>query len=361
MNQPWRARATIDLTALKNNVKVIKRLAGGAKIAGVVKADAYGHGVDHIVPVIKSVVDYLAVATISEAIQCRHLDEKISIIVLSEFFDESQIPLFVEFDLQPVVYTQLQLSWLRSQTSAIRIWLKYDSGMNRLGFDRNEIQAAIKIVETDSRFLSFGLMSHLGCADEADNQLTLQQIERCTALHSETTATLSVANSAAIAQYPQSHFDLVRSGLMMYGCSPNYTFSSAYWQLESVMQLHSRVFSIKVVRAGENIGYGASFTATKEMRIAVIGFGYADGYPRLASNRGYIAINGRNAPIVGKISMDTMTVDIKECGDVNVGDIVELWGVSIDVNQVAEWAETIPYEVLRGVSSRVERKSINHR
>jgi alanine racemase len=360
MIRTWRTRALIDLSALRQNVKVIRKLAGDARVYAVVKADAYGHGIDNIVPAICHSVDGFAVATLEEGIRCRKYAENNAIMVLSEFSEPEQIDIFRQYQLQPVIHRERQARWVgESEGLSSGVWIKIDSGMNRLGISPENVTAIINMLRRSMKVKKLGLMSHLASADEMDSDQTPRQCERFLEYASGHQGEVSIANSAALIGWPQTRLDIVRPGLMLYGISPSQNQSALELGLRPVMQLESRLIAVKEISAGDAVGYGASWTASKPTKIGVAGFGYADGYPRRISNRGSVIVRDRSAPVIGKVSMDMMTLDLTGCGEVQEGDIAELWGPKLGVEIVAGWADTIPYELLCSVSPRVPRIPIN--
>ncbi|MGB5707168.1 MAG: alanine racemase [Arenicellales bacterium] len=360
MIRTWRTRALIDLSALRQNVKVIRKLAGDARVYAVVKADAYGHGINNIVPAICHSVDGFAVATLEEGIRCRKYAENNAIMVLSEFSEPEQIDIFRQYQLQPVIHREQQARWVgESEGLSSGVWIKIESGMNRLGISPENVTAIINILRRSMKVKKLGLMSHLASADEMDSDQTPRQCERFLEYASGHPGEVSIANSAALIGWPQTRLDIVRPGLMLYGISPSQHQSALELGLRPVMQLESRLIAVKEISAGDAVGYGASWKASKSTKIGVAGFGYADGYPRRISNRGSVIVRDRSAPVIGKVSMDMMTLDLTGCGEVQEGDIAELWGPKLGVEIVAGWADTIPYELLCSVSPRVPRIPIN--
>ena len=356
----WRARALIDLTALRNNISVAKRFADKSIVYAVVKANAYGHGVEHIAPVLQHQVDGLAVATLGEGVACRAYAPSAPLIVLSEFNDPDQLPVFDQYNLQIVIHHSAQIAWLQQyRGNKLRCWLKIDSGMNRLGVAPNEVASVVPVLEQCENIELSGFFSHLASADNPEDPKTGQQLHRFLDCVGSFDGLKSIANSAGLVNWPTTHLDLVRPGLLMFGASPLVQKNAHQLELEPVMSFETRLISVKQIGQGQGVGYGASWSATRPTRIGIAGSGYADGYPRSVSNRGFVMINGNRAPIVGQISMDMMTLDLSACPDSRVGDTVQLWGPQLPVETVARWADTIPYELLCRVSSRVPRVSIN--
>lgn len=360
MSRTWRTRALIDLSALRHNVKVIRELAGEARVYAVVKADAYGHGINNVVPAIRDSVDGFAVATLEEGIRCRKSAINNAIMVLSEFSGPEQIDDFRQYQLQPVIHREQQARWVcESEGLSSGVWLKIDSGMNRLGISPENVTEIVNMLSRSINVKQLGLMSHLASADEMDSDQTQQQYERFLQCASGHPGEVSIANSAALVGWPRTQLDIVRPGLMLYGISPSQNQSALELGLRPVMQLESRLIAVKDISTGDAVGYGASWIASKPTKIGIAGFGYADGYPRCISNRGSVIVRDRRAPVIGKVSMDMMTLDLTGCGEVQEGDIAQLWGPQLGVEIVAGWADTIPYELLCSVSPRVPRIQIN--
>ena len=344
-----RVVANIDLGALRRNLALISSLAPNSKVLGVVKADAYGHGIKQIVASLAA-CDALAVARIEEAILLREAGYLRPIVLLSGVLDSDELVLAQTNRLDIVVHQDFQIELLAHLTGGnkIRVWAKFDSGMHRLGF-ANDFAAKVAQLESYEAVDSVVTMTHFASADELNNDFSVDQLNRFDAACHQLSHPQSVANSAAILRYPQSHRDWIRPGLLMYGISPSRDIP---FQGEPVMTLTSVVIAVNEVLAGERVGYGQVWTAPKNTRLAVISIGYGDGYPRHAKQGTPIMINGKRYPIVGRVSMDLTTIDIGE-DDINVGDVAEIWGKSLAVADVAENAGTIAYELLLNLTSRV--------
>lgn len=353
MSEYQRAWALIDASALRHNVTYIRSLVDDARVYAVVKANAYGHTLEHIVPTIDGLVDGFAVATLDEGIQLRSLNGQLPVIVLSELNSSSQLKKFIKYNLQPVVHKEIQLQWITDSISVPGIvWLKVDSGMHRLGIAPEDTDRLFRQLADAGNTVC--LMSHMASADEITNNQNVEQIERFASLSLGYKTTRSLANSAALVAHPPSRLDLVRPGLLLYGVSP-FDQQTDNLPLRAVMQLEARLIAIKPVQPGDKVGYGGTCTINRRGRIGVVGFGYADGYPRSVSTDAYVLVNGQKAPLAGRVSMDMLTIDLSDCEDVKEGDMVQLWGSGLSVARVAEWANTIPYELLCRVSTRVPR------
>ena len=360
MDKAWRTRALIDLSALRHNVIIVRSLASDARIFAVVKADAYGHGINNVVPAISKEVEGFAVATVEEGIRCRKFADNAPIMVLSEFSSPEQLEAFCKYRLQPVVHRKEQADWMSaSDRLPDRVWLKFDSGMNRLGIAPEQVPDIVARLSESFDLQKIGLMSHLASADDMECDQTQRQIALFAKYTANHPGDVSLANSAGVVSWPQAKRGIVRPGLMLYGVSPTAAQSGTGLGLQPVMQLETRLIAVKTVDKGGAVGYGGSWIANQPTRIGVAGFGYADGYPRCISNRGAVMVNGRRAPVIGKVSMDMMTIDLSDCCNAVEGDIVQLWGSALSVDIVAHWAQTIAYELLCAVSPRVPRIIVN--
>ena len=357
----WRARAFIDLDALRHNIKQIRRTANSSKILAVVKADGYGHGLQAITRAIYQDVDGFAVATLAEGIACRDSQKLKPVVVLSEFWQEAQLQDFQEYELQPVIHSFQQIDWLKSYSGKpLIVWIKFDTGMNRLGIDADRLSQAYTIIRALPNIKEVKIISHLANADMDNDQYTDTQLGKFLSVSANLECEKSLANSAGVMRYPDSHMTWVRPGLMLYGASPFYPLYDISNDLKPVMHLQSRLIAVKSVDKDQPVGYGGVYRTRRPSRIAMIGFGYGDGYPRMLSENACVLIHGNRAPIIGRISMDMITVDVTDCDCVSVGDEATLWGHDLRVEEVASWANTIPYELLCKVTTRIPRILINH-
>jgi alanine racemase len=348
-------KAVIHLDAILHNLSQIRRMAPASRIMAVVKADAYGHG---IVPVARYLtgVDAFAVACIEEAIELREGGIDAPIVLLEGFFEANELPLIEQYQLQTVIHHWQQLKLL--QTARIQqpmiVWLKLDSEMNRLGFAAEEYLLAYQQLRELPCVKEIRLMTHFACADDIQSPKTQQQLKLFGQLTAQLRGQRSAANSAAVLAWPESHFEWVRPGLMLYGCSPLADCTGDKHRLQPAMTLESRIISVKTVKAGQSVGYGAYWVAPRDTRLAIVAIGYGDGYPRHAVNGTPVWINGRLCPMAGRVSMDMIAVDLGAEAQDQVGDRVVLWGPELPVEIVAQHADTIPYTLLCGVTTRVK-------
>jgi len=326
----------------------------------VIKADAYGHGFDTVCEAVHDQVDAFAVATIAEGIQCRNIQKHKPVVVLSEFWQQSQLHYFQQFQLQAVVHSPQQVDWIcQYRGEPLSVWIKVDSGMNRLGIEPDTVEDTFNRINGLDSIKTVRLMSHLANADDIDDGFTDIQLS----IFREATDTIlcerSLANSAGVMRWPETHLSWIRPGLMLYGASPcnQRTDSPTVSKIElmPVMQLQARLIAIKTVESDQAVGYGGAFRTRRKSRIGIVGLGYGDGYPRLDDSRACVLIGGHRAPVIGMVSMDMITIDITDLDSVNVGDEVLLWGHGLSVDEVARWAGTIPYELLCKITSRIPR------
>ena len=342
------AVAHIRLNAFRHNYRVAKQLHGGKALA-VVKANAYGHGAVQCAQAICDEADGFAVACLEEALQLRNAGIKNPILLLEGFFEANELPEIVANNLWIVIHAQWQIEILLTAKLAkpVNIWLKMDSGMHRIGLPPTEYAQAFMRLAGHTNVEKVVCISHFANADNISSAHTKQQIE----LFKQTVQTLgateiSLANSAAILGWPQSHKNWSRPGIMLYGADPLYTADS---KLRAVMQLTAQIISIRKIATGESIGYGSLFTAARDTIIGVVACGYADGYPRSASNGAPAAVDGNMTRVIGRVSMDMLFVDLTDVPQAKIGSTVELWGDQVLANDVAKAAGTIAYELFCNV------------
>ncbi|MDP5192056.1 alanine racemase [Rheinheimera baltica] len=356
-----RPQAIIDLNALSHNYQQVKQLAPNSKVLAVLKANAYGHGMLAVAQALKH-ADALGVARIDEALALRAGGITKPIVLLEGFFHADELQQVVASNLQLVIHHREQAEALLAAVldAPVRVWLKVDSGMHRLGIYPHEFAELYQRLQQSPNVQGpMRLMTHFASSDELQNPATLKQLQLFQQTLQGAPGELSLANSAAVLNWPQSHGDWVRPGLMLYGVSPMAAQCSADHQLQPVMTLCSSVIAVREVSAGDAVGYGGSWIAAHNTRLAVVAIGYGDGYPRGAGNNADVLINGKCHPIVGRVSMDMITVDIGTA-PVAVGDKVVLWGADLPVEELARRVDTIPYELLCNITSRVQFSYIRH-
>jgi alanine racemase len=349
-------RAIIDTTALRNNLQRVKACAPYQHIMAVIKANAYGHGAIKVANILEPDVEAFAVSSFEEALQLREAGIIKPIVLLEGFFHPDELPVIAKQGLHIVIHTPFQLEHLvrADLEPPINIWLKVDTGMHRLGFAPNDIEPIYKYLKQCPQIAQpIRLMSHLACADERNNPATQAQTQIFLALARHLEVEASLSNSAGILGWPHTHADWVRPGIMLYGVSPFNDSIAKEEGLHPVMQLQSALISVKRVRQGEGIGYGATWQCPQTMPIGVIAIGYGDGYPRHAPSGTPVLVNGRRVPLVGRVSMDMITVDLRSQPNARVGDPVVLWGKNLPAEEIATLSGTIAYELFCHISSRV--------
>lgn len=355
-----RPMAQIDTSALLHNFTRIRQVAPQSKVLAVLKANAYGHGLLEVAAVLKEAGAF-GVARIDEALLLRAGGIVKPIVLLEGFFHADELPQIVASNLQVVVHHPSQVEALLSAEldAPVHVWLKIDSGMHRLGIEPDEFSETFQRLSQSPNVLKpIRLMTHFACADEPDNPATVAQLALFNRTVAGCSGEISIANSASVLAWPHSHGDWIRPGLALYGVSPMDKGRAEQHQLKAVMTFSSSVIAVRKVRRGEAVGYGGSWIAPEDTRLAVVAIGYGDGYPRNAPCGTPVLINGRRFPIVGRVSMDMTTVDI---GDAVVehGAQVTLWGPDLPVEEIAEQVQTIPYELLCNITSRVQFKYLS--
>jgi alanine racemase len=348
----------IDLDALRHNYRLARSLAGNGQCLPIIKANAYGHGAVGIAKALETLAPAFGVACIEEAQELRSAGIKAPILLLEGPLSADEIIAASQQNYWLTVETPAQAHAViaASLPTPLNIWLKVDTGMHRLGLAPEEVQAVYRQLRgSDNVAMDIVLATHLACADELDNDFSLQQIERFKGAVAGIDAQLSIANSPGLLGWPQSMAQWNRPGYMLYGNSPFSVAHPQADQLKPVMTLQSAVISVRNIVAGEAVGYSSCWRAARPSRIATIAVGYGDGYPRSAPNDTPVLIGGQRARLVGRVSMDMITVDVTDLSEVKVGDAAILWGPGLTANEVAQWAGTIGYELLTRMPSRPPR------
>ncbi|WP_350582246.1 alanine racemase [Pseudomonas sp. HY2-MNA-CIBAN-0224] len=340
------ARALIDLQALRHNYQLASEVTG-AKALAVIKADAYGHGAVRCAQALEAEADGFAVACIEEALELRAAGIRAPILLLEGFFEADELPLIVEHDFWCVVHSLWQLDAIEQATLAkpIQVWLKLDTGMHRVGLHPSEYKSAYQRLQASGKVAKIVLMSHFARADELDSLRSVEQVAVFLAARDDLSAEVSLRNSPAILGWPSVPSDWVRPGLMLYGATPFEQDHPLAARLQPVMTVESKVICVRELPAGEPVGYGAKFITPKPMRIGVVAMGYADGYPRHAPTGTPVLVAGQRSQLLGRVSMDMLCIDLTDVPEAGLGSTVELWGKNILASELAEKAETIPYQI----------------
>ncbi|OYT95208.1 MAG: alanine racemase [Pseudomonas sp. PGPPP3] len=340
------AQALIDLAALRHNYQLARQCSGGKALA-VVKADAYGHGAVVCAQALQAEADGFAVACIEEALELRAAGITQPILLLEGFFEASELALIDQHQLWCVVHSLWQLDAIEQArlSRPLRVWLKLDSGMHRVGLFPEQYQAAYQRLQASGKVDKIVLMSHFARADELECTRTEEQLAVFNAAREGLQAEVSLRNSPAILGWPQVPSDWVRPGIMLYGATPFEQAQTLAAQLKPVMTLQSKIISVRELPAGEPVGYAARFVAERPTRVGVVAMGYADGYPRHAPTGTPVAVDGQLTRIIGRVSMDMLTVDLTDLPQAGLGSRVELWGAQVLASDVAAQAQTIPYQI----------------
>lgn len=354
--------ASIDVDALKHNLSQARKLAPDSKVMAVLKANAYGHGLLTCSHALKD-ADSFGLLDLSDAIALRNEGFKHPICLLEGFFSQDELSLIAENELEAVIHSDWQIDVLENISPELKlnVWLKIDTGMNRLGFTPDQFKSALKRLSTLKCIRNISLMSHLANADQRNDPMTQRQLNEFLSI-SENLSNLmrSLANSAALLGHPDCHLDWVRPGIMLYGSSPLTDATASSLNLLPVMSLNSEIISIKDCKKDDVVGYGGSWRCPEDMRVGVVACGYGDGYPRSAPSGMPVIVAGKQTQLIGRVSMDMITVDLRGIDAATQASPVELWGRNLPVDAVAEKVGTISYELLCGVTERVVRQESHH-
>lgn len=354
------ATVYIDSEALQYNLNRVKQLAPTAKIVSMVKANAYGHGVKDCLAALSS-TDAFGVACLEEALEIRVLGFQQPITLIEGIFSLDEMPIVLDNQLELMIHHQQQLDWLRLYKDqyiqkGLKVWVKLNSGMNRLGFKVAEIIEVIHSLQAEG--FTCVLAMHFANADvdhhplnELQKQQFLQVKEACSPILA------SCCNSAAIFKWPELNFDFVRPGIMLYGASPFADQSAHDLDIRPVMTFTAEIIALNHIQAGESVGYGSTFVSDQEMDIAIVSIGYGDGYPRAYLKQNYVSIHGQATRVIGRVAMDMIAIDVTGL-NAPIGTVVELWGKNRLVDEVATANGTIGYELLCRMTGRPKRKKI---
>lgn len=344
----------IDLAALRHNLLRVYEFAPGRSVIAMVKANAYGHGVVAIAQALER-AEALGVASLEEGIKLREAGIKQPIVLVEGLFYADEVAEAAKHDFTLVVHHLPHVEMLENAKlkHAFPIWLKIDTGMHRLGINPQEFPSIYERLSNSPNIKKpIGLMTHFGEADAKDSDATSQQIKFFNEITKQVNGPRSLANSAGILAWPDALGDCVRPGLMLYGASPFSHLMGLDHDLKPVMTLWSRLIAINSVKKGSKVGYGGTWTAAQDSLIGVVGVGYGDGYPQFAKNGTPVLVNGATCPLVGRVSMDMLTVDLSKQMHAKIGDPVVLWGEGLPVELVARHSHTSAYEILTRMTPR---------
>lgn len=348
--------ATIDGGALRHNLAVVRRIAPASKILAVIKANAYGHGLVNVAKALAG-ADALGVARIIEGQMLRDAGITSTILLLEGVFSQEELQQAATSSFELVVHEFKQIAILEQAAGAhsFTVWLKLNTGMNRLGFTAGEFQEALQRLKACAAVGQIRMMTHLAGAEEPGGSSARQQIEKFLMLTSGTSLERSIANSAGIISWPEARTQWVRPGLMLYGISPIPGQTGAELGLQPAMTLSTQLIAVRRVAQGEGVGYNAVWKAPRDAVIGIAAVGYGDGYARNVRSGATVLVKGREAQVAGRVSMDMTAIDLTDIPDVSVGDTVVMWGQGAPTERVAPFADTIPYELVCGITQRVTR------
>lgn len=356
-------QALINITALRHNYSIAQQLSGEGRFITIVKANAYGHGAVLIAEALADRAEAFGVSCIEEAVELRTAGITQPILLLEGAFSADEVLTASEQNFWLLSGNRQQIDDIirAPLKQPLTVWLKVDTGMHRLGLQPEEVVECFDLLK-ESSMVSDDIVvaTHFSSADELSNTVTKDQIESLLALTKDLDVPLSMANSPALIAWPEARREWNRPGLMLYGNSPfgQDVAIELVSKLQPVMTLSSAVISLRDVAVGESVGYGGCWTATKPSRIATVAIGYGDGYPRHAISGTPVWINGQRVGLVGRVSMDMISIDVSELADVAIGDNVELWGAHVTANEVASHAGTIGYEILTRMPMRTPRYAV---
>ncbi len=348
----WRrARVTLNSDALSHNLNRVRAFSPDSQIMAVIKANAYGHGMLAAATQLDD-ADMFAVAMPEEAFVLRASGCTKPVLVLHGFSNITELEKFTALKISTVVHQSQQLAQLLDArlSTPVDVWLKVDTGMHRLGVSMDDVDACFSQLRNSVNVENIYVVSHFANADDVSNSLNNSQLNNFIKVTGNLGVSRSMANSAAIMRLPQSHFEVVRPGIMLYGSSPFSDASAADLDLRAVMQFESELIDIKPVRAGESIGYGSTFNVEKDLIMGIVAAGYGDGYPRHAQSGTPVWLNGQRCGLLGRVSMDSISIDLSDV-DVSIGDRVVLWGNELSVDEVAAASGSIAYELLCNVGA----------
>lgn len=355
-------RAIVDAQALRHNLAEVRRRAPRSKVMAIVKANGYGHGLVWAARTLADGVDAFGVASAEEGLVLREEGITRPICLLEGFFTPDELPLLAQHDLAPVIHHEAQVRALESARlpRALSVWIKIDTGMHRLGFPPLAFRDAFGRLKSAPSVRTIRVMSHFAAADDPAQQAATQsQMDVFTSTLAGMNLERSLANSAGIVAWPASHYEWVRPGIMLYGGDPRVGAAAATFNLRPVMTLETALIAVAQRKKGEPIGYGPDYRCVDDMPVGVAAIGYGDGYPRRMPAGTPVLVNGKRVPIVGRVSMDMLTLDLRGQPHAQIGDPVVMWGPGLPADEIAARAGTISYELFCHVAKRIPRVAVD--
>lgn len=356
------ARAILDARALRHNLAEVRRRAPGARVMAIVKANGYGHGLAWVARTLAGDVDGFGVAAAEEGLALREAGITGPICLLEGFFEADELPLLARHELSPIVHHEAQVRALETARleRPLSVWIKIDTGMHRLGFAPQVFASVMTRLKEAPSVGEIRAASHFASADDPQSTAaTRAQIDTFNSAVADARLERSLANSAGIVAWPASHFEWVRPGIMLYGGAPLTGRTAEAVNLRPVMTLQTALIAVARRRKGDPVGYGPAFHCPEDMLVGVAAVGYGDGYPRRMPAGTPVLVNGRRAPLAGRVSMDMITIDLRTQPDAKPGDPVVLWGGGLPADEVAARAGTISYELYCHVAKRIPRVEVN--
>jgi alanine racemase len=352
------AVAILSSENLLHNLRVIKEKANTAKVIAMVKANAYGHGIRSASLRLDKHVDMLGVACIDEALALRKVGINSPIVLMEGVFEPNELLIAAAENFHVVFNNQLQIEWLDRALLPypLKSWLKINTGMGRLGFSVDQATRVYQLLAAHKKIAEpVRIMSHLSCAENFDHPLNKKQIQAFKEIKENIpNGEFSLCNSAGIWNFPECAYDYVRPGLALYGVSPFPGTVAQDYDLKPVMTLQTGIVAVQNLKKGDNVGYGGQYTCPEDMPVGIIAFGYGDGYPITARNGTPIIVNDVECPLIGRVSMDMISIDLRPCPNAKIGDPVILWGNSLPIEKLTEYTSSITWSILTGVQHRVK-------
>ncbi len=351
------AIAILSTENLLHNLTVLKKAAPRSKVIAMVKANAYGHGLRSVSIRLDPYIDMLGVASLDEALALRKIGVKVPILLAEGVFEPSELSVAASENCHVVFHHETQLEWLEKSTLPLPLqaWIKINTGMGRLGFNLEQAYTYYNRLASNPQIQKpLRMISHFACADEKDNPLNTTQIKNFKALTRSLQTEFSFCNSAAIFNFPACHYEFIRPGLALYGVSPLKGIYASALNLKPVMTLQTRLISIQKMPKDAYVGYNARYQCPEEMPVGIVAFGYGDGYPLTAQDGTPVLINQKICTLIGRVSMDMMALDLRNCPTAQIGDLVTLWGEGLPIEEVAEHTSNISWDMLTGIQHRVK-------
>jgi len=352
--------ARIDVHALVHNLAMIKKMVPQSKIFAMVKGNGYGHGASIIAHALEGRVEVFGVACIDEAMKLREAGITAPIVVLKGFIDAAELKIIDQLNLETTIHNHEQLNILEhvQLQHPLHVWLKIDTGMHRLGFSPSNVREVYqKLMAHNLVKKPLSLMTHLSDADDITKNKTNEQVECFLKTVEGLEGDHCIANSSAILNWEKAHTTWVRPGITLYGVSPVAHLSAAKLGLIPVMTLVSRIVTIHDLKKGATVGYGSTWVCPEDMRVGIVDIGYGDGYPRGAKAGTPVLLNGMRCPLIGRVAMDMINLDLRNHPQAKIGDEVILWGKGLPIEEVAPYADTVPYELFCRMTERVKRNA----